>query len=139
MSDEDLRRGAHASDDDDDAAAVSRPSGKRSSRRARGTSSQSDTGSVATIERSAGSRADSDSGKASTSSGKKASGGSANPFKRLVKFLREVVAELRKVIWPNRKQMVTYTSVVLVFVVFMVAFIAGLDLAFIKGVNWLFG
>ena len=35
--------------------------------------------------------------------------------------------------------MITYTSVVLVFVVFMVAFIGGLDLVFIKGVSWLFG
>ena len=65
--------------------------------------------------------------------------GPGNPFKRLSRFLREVIAELRKVIWPNRKQMITYTSVVLVFVVFMVAFISGLDLAFIKGVSWLFG
>ncbi|MFD4264619.1 preprotein translocase subunit SecE [Rhodococcus sp. NPDC058481] len=62
-----------------------------------------------------------------------------NLFKRLRKFLREVIAELRKVIWPNRKQMITYTTVVLVFVAFMVAFISGLDLAFIKGVSWLFG
>ncbi|BAW03926.1 preprotein translocase subunit SecE [Nocardia seriolae] len=62
-----------------------------------------------------------------------------NPFVRLLTFLKQVVAELRKVIWPNRKQMVTYTSVVLVFVIFVIAYISGLDLAFIKGVNWLFG
>ena len=31
--------------------------------------------------------------------------------------------ELRKVIWPNRKQMVSYTSVVLAFLVFMVTLI----------------
>jgi preprotein translocase subunit SecE len=62
-----------------------------------------------------------------------------NIFKRLRRFFREVIAELRKVIWPNRKQMITYTSVVLVFVVFMVAFIGVLDLAVIKGVTWLFG
>ncbi|MFF0489688.1 preprotein translocase subunit SecE [Nocardia sp. NPDC003482] len=138
MSDErDLRHGGAHAADDDDTAAVSRPTGKRSARRARG--SQSDTGSVATIERSS-SRSDTASRKASKPADKgKAGRGSGNPLKRLVKFLREVIAELRKVIWPNRKQMVTYTSVVLVFVVFMVAFIAGLDLAFIKGVNWLFG
>jgi preprotein translocase subunit SecE len=50
-----------------------------------------------------------------------------------------VIAELRKVIWPNRKQMITYTTVVLAFVAFMVAFISGLDLAFREGVSWLFG
>ena len=30
---------------------------------------------------------------------------------RLIRFLREVVAELRKVIWPSRNQLVTYTIV----------------------------
>jgi len=77
--------------------------------------------------------------KAAKSAKKPKTEGRGNPFKRLRKFLREVVAELRKVIWPNRKQMITYTSVVLVFVVVMVAFIGGLDVAFIKGVEWLFG
>ena len=40
-----------------------------------------------------------------------------NVFARIGRFLREVVAELRKVIWPTRNQMVTYTIVVIVFVV----------------------
>lgn len=60
-------------------------------------------------------------------------------FSRLVRFLKEVVSELRKVIWPTRKQMITYTAVVLVFVAFMVAVIAGLDFALTKGVFALFG
>lgn len=129
MSDErDTRHGA--ADEGDDSAAVARPSGKRSARRSR-TSQAETTGSVATIDRP--------SLKKNKSADKAGRGGTGNPFKRLLKFLKEVVSELRKVIWPNRKQMVTYTSVVLVFVIFMVAFISGLDLAFIKGVNWLFG
>ncbi|MGX7824243.1 preprotein translocase subunit SecE [Actinokineospora sp. 24-640] len=60
-------------------------------------------------------------------------------FSRIGRFLREVVAELRKVIWPTRKQMIAYTAVVLVFVAFMIALISGLDLALGKGVFWLFG
>jgi preprotein translocase subunit SecE len=60
-------------------------------------------------------------------------------FARIFRFLREVVAELRKVIWPTRKQMITYTAVVLVFVAFMVAVIAGLDFALTQGVLALFG
>jgi preprotein translocase subunit SecE len=60
-------------------------------------------------------------------------------FSRIFRFLREVVAELRKVIWPTRKQMITYTAVVLVFLAVMVALIAGLDLLLAKGVLWLFG
>ncbi|MBB5954815.1 preprotein translocase subunit SecE [Saccharothrix tamanrassetensis] len=55
-------------------------------------------------------------------------------FARIVRYIREVVSELRKVIWPTRKQMITYTSVVLVFVAFMVALVFGLDSAFAWGV-----
>ncbi|RZQ64188.1 preprotein translocase subunit SecE [Amycolatopsis suaedae] len=63
----------------------------------------------------------------------------ASVFKRLSRFIREVWAELRKVIWPTRKQMVTYTAVVLVFVAFMVALVFGLDFAFGKAVGAVFG
>lgn len=61
------------------------------------------------------------------------------PVSRVTRFFREVVAELRKVIWPTRKELVTYTSVVLVFVTFMVALVSGLDILFAKGVLALFG
>ena len=60
-------------------------------------------------------------------------------FRRISRFLREVVAELRKVIWPTRKQMVTYTAVVLAFVAFMVALVWALDWVFAKAVFALFG
>lgn len=60
-------------------------------------------------------------------------------FGRLVRFVREVVAELRKVIWPTRKELLTYTAVVVVFVAFMLAIVAGLDYGFAKGVLFVFG
>lgn len=63
----------------------------------------------------------------------------SSPFARLALFLREVVAELRKVIWPTRSQMVTYTIAVLVFVSFMVTLVFLLDSAFAEGVALLFG
>jgi preprotein translocase subunit SecE len=62
-----------------------------------------------------------------------------NPISRIPTFNRQVVAELRKVIWPSRKQLVTYTLVVLVFVSFMVALVALLDFLVGQGVNALFG
>ena len=62
-----------------------------------------------------------------------------NMFARFGRFLREVVAELRKVIWPTRNQMVTYTIVVIAFVAFMVALVGVLDLLFAKGVLAVFG
>ncbi|MFD9892294.1 preprotein translocase subunit SecE [Amycolatopsis sp. NPDC059027] len=63
----------------------------------------------------------------------------ASLFARIMRFIREVWAELRKVIWPNRKQMVTYTAVVLIFVVFMVALVSGLDLGFKQVIGLVFG
>jgi len=45
-------------------------------------------------------------------------------------FYRQVVGELRKVIWPTRKDLVTYTTVVLIFVAIMVAIVYGLDAGF---------
>lgn len=60
-------------------------------------------------------------------------------FGFLGRYVREVVAELRKVIWPARNQMVTYTLVVILFVSFMVALVAGLDVLFAEGVLAVFG
>jgi preprotein translocase subunit SecE len=56
-----------------------------------------------------------------------------------VNFVREVVAELRKVIWPTRKELLTYTAVVVVFVALMLSIVAGLDWVFAKGILWVFG
>ncbi len=66
-------------------------------------------------------------------------GPSRNPFVFVWNYLKQVVAELRKVIWPNRKQMIGYTTVVLVFLVFMVALIGGVDFGLAKLVMWVFG
>jgi preprotein translocase subunit SecE len=62
-----------------------------------------------------------------------------NPITFVLTYIKQVIAELRKVIWPNRKQMVTYTAVVLAFVVFMVALVSVLDLAFKWGIGKIFG
>ena len=40
-------------------------------------------------------------------------------FARVGLFYRQVVSELRKVVWPTRNQLTTYTAVVLVFVSFI--------------------
>lgn len=64
---------------------------------------------------------------------------SANPFVFVFNYLKQVVAEMRKVIWPNRKQMVTYTSVVLAFLAFMVALVGLADFGLTKLVLLVFG
>jgi preprotein translocase subunit SecE len=54
-------------------------------------------------------------------------------------FFRQSVAELRKVIWPTRKELVTYTTVALVFVLVMVAIVTSLDYGFTKLIIAVFG
>ncbi len=54
-------------------------------------------------------------------------------------FYRQVVAELRKVVWPTQEQLVTYFIVVMVFVLVMMSIVAALDLGFGRMVFWLFG
>jgi preprotein translocase subunit SecE len=61
------------------------------------------------------------------------------PVSRIGRFIREVIAELGKVIWPTRKELVTYTIVVIVFVTIMVTLVAGLDIGMAKLVLWVFG
>jgi preprotein translocase subunit SecE len=58
---------------------------------------------------------------------------------RLALFYRQVVAELRKVVWPTRKELLTYTWVVIVFVTVVATIVAVLDLIFAKGVLRVFG
>jgi preprotein translocase subunit SecE len=58
---------------------------------------------------------------------------------RIPRLYREVAAEMRKVIWPTRRELIAYSTVVLVFVSAMVLLVAGLDYVFTKGVLAVFG
>ncbi len=69
----------------------------------------------------------------------KADGIYKGPLKRMLLFFRQVVAELRKVIWPTRKELLSYTWIVLIFVLIMSAYIGVLDFIFTKGVLFVFG
>lgn len=140
MSDERDRDGSAGSDDTGGNGAVvtrpTRPSGKRSRRVASGENVSSavdlETGTEASPTKNG-------SGTAKKTAKKRGDGSSSNPFAYVWNYLKQVVAELRKVIWPNRKQMVSYTIVVLVFLAFMVALIGGVDLGVGKLVMLVFG
>ncbi|BBX48114.1 preprotein translocase subunit SecE [Mycobacterium cookii] len=114
-----------------------RPSGKRSRHRA------DDADSSGAVELTDSDADDATGKKAKKAKKAKASGKageeSTNPIVFVITYLRQVVAELRKVIWPNRKQMGTYTSVVLAFLVFMVTLISVVDLGLAKLVLLVFG
>jgi preprotein translocase subunit SecE len=58
---------------------------------------------------------------------------------RLALFYRQVVAELRKVIWPTRHELLTYTTVVIVFVLIVMAYVGVLDVGFGQLVLAVFG
>jgi preprotein translocase subunit SecE len=58
---------------------------------------------------------------------------------RIRLFLRQVVAELKKVVRPTRNELLTYFMVVLVFVVAVMTYVSLLDFGFGKLVLWVFG
>ena len=62
-----------------------------------------------------------------------------NIFGRIGLFYRQVVAELKRVVWPTREQLTTYTGVVIVFVAFIIAVVSIFDVALTKLVFWVFG
>ena len=112
-----------------------RPTGKRSRRGA--VDAESDAVDLATDTKAAPTK--NGGGTAKKTAKKSADRPSRNPFAFVWTFLQQVVAELRKVIWPNRKQMINYTAVVLVFLAFMVALIGLVDLGLAKLVMAVFG
>jgi preprotein translocase subunit SecE len=60
-------------------------------------------------------------------------------FGRINLFYRQVISELKKVVWPTREQLTTYTSVVLVFVGFIILVVSLFDVVITKIVFWIFG
>jgi preprotein translocase subunit SecE len=65
--------------------------------------------------------------------------GAASQRTSPVTFYRQVVAELRKVVWPTQEQLVSYFFVVLVFVVVLIGIVSLLDLGFGKAAFAIFG
>jgi preprotein translocase subunit SecE len=65
--------------------------------------------------------------------------GKKGPMGRLALFYRQIVAELRKVVWPTRSQLTTYTAVVIVFVVVMIGLVTVIDWGFSEAIKYVFG
>lgn len=107
------------SDEQDKASGDARPTGKRGK-----------SGSTVTMPRPKARKPSAGGG-----------GGSKrrNPFAQALQFLREVVAEMKKVIWPTKNEWLSYTIVVLVFVVVVIGATTGLDIGFGQLVAELFG
>jgi preprotein translocase subunit SecE len=93
-----------------------------------------DAAATTTRTRSAGSRA-----RARTAARTRTKEAGPGFFGRIVNFIREIFAELQKVIWPTRKELLTYTTVVIVFVAIMMTFVALLDVGFARLMFLVFG
>ncbi|MFF4168598.1 preprotein translocase subunit SecE [Streptomyces sp. NPDC001744] len=65
--------------------------------------------------------------------------GKKGPLGRLALFYRQIIAELRKVVWPTRSQLSTYTTVVILFVVIMIGLVTVIDYGFQEAVKYVFG
>jgi preprotein translocase subunit SecE len=59
--------------------------------------------------------------------------------KPAVQFLREVRLEMKKVDWPTRREILAYTTVVLVTLTVTTLFVFGLDYVFTNTIVKLFG
>ncbi|WP_211096834.1 preprotein translocase subunit SecE [Arthrobacter echini] len=60
-------------------------------------------------------------------------------FGRIILFVRQVFAELAKVVTPTRRELVRFTITVLIFLVIMMLLVTALDLLFGAGAVWVFG
>ena len=60
-------------------------------------------------------------------------------FARVGLYYRQILSELKKVVWPTRNMLTTYTAVVLVFVAFVIAVVSVIDLVLTQVVFWVFG
>ncbi|KKC03946.1 preprotein translocase subunit SecE [Mycobacterium nebraskense] len=116
-----------------------RPTGKRSRQRAADAGEDFDVESADEVEVAKEDKATKGGKAKKAKKPRKPGGRTANPFVFVYNYLKQVVAEMRKVIWPNRKQMLTYTSVVLAFLAFMVALVGLADFGLTKLVLLVFG
>ncbi len=60
-------------------------------------------------------------------------------FARIALFVRQVIAELKKVVRPTRNELFTFFVVVIVFVLAIMAYVGLIDLGFGRLALWVFG
>ncbi|WP_139492811.1 preprotein translocase subunit SecE [Brevibacillus dissolubilis] len=60
-------------------------------------------------------------------------------FRRSGGFIGDVFSELKKVRWPNRKELTSYTLIVLVTITLLAVFLFGVDLGISSLIEWVLG
>ncbi len=56
---------------------------------------------------------------------------------RIIRFFKEAVAELRKVVWPTKKQAIRLTLIVIGVVIVTALFLGGFDLIFSRIIRFI--
>ncbi|MBN1241744.1 MAG: preprotein translocase subunit SecE [Spirochaetales bacterium] len=59
-------------------------------------------------------------------------------MKKIAQFFKDSYAELRKVVWPSREDVVASTKVVVVSVVIVAAFLGFVDFLLVRGIDVIF-
>lgn len=59
-------------------------------------------------------------------------------MKKIVQFFKDCVAELKKVVWPSRDDVLASVKVVVVSTLVMSAVLGLLDFAFVAGIDFIF-
>jgi preprotein translocase subunit SecE len=59
-------------------------------------------------------------------------------MKKVVVFVKECAAEMKKVVWPTREDVASSVVVVLVSTVIIAVILGLLDLVFVTGMNFVF-
>lgn len=59
-------------------------------------------------------------------------------MKKIVQFFKDCVAELKKVVWPNRDDVIASVKVVVVSTIVMALVLGFLDFVFVAGIDFIF-
>jgi len=60
-------------------------------------------------------------------------------FEKIVQFLKEVQIELKKVVWPTRKDTIASTTVVLILVIIIAIYLGLVDLGLSRVIRAILG
>ncbi|MEA2016726.1 MAG: preprotein translocase subunit SecE [Actinomycetota bacterium] len=56
---------------------------------------------------------------------------------RIVKFLKDVIRELKRVTWPSKKALLNYTIIVIVTIFIFAIILGAFDFAFVQLLDWM--
>ena len=57
---------------------------------------------------------------------------------KIIRFFKECIAELKKVVWPSRSDVLSSVKVVLISTIIIALILGLLDLVFVTGMNLIF-